>query len=366
MALHWILIIAAIVFIIQAYIYKRWSLSKVNYTRYFSTDAIFQGEHAEMIEIVQNNKWLPLPWLRVESLVHAELLFRTGDNFDVSSGKIYQNHKSLFSLMPYTQIRRRHQLTGSKRGYYRLNTASLTSGDILGFQQVYNEVQLASEMLVYPQILSIDEVPLPAHSFMGDITVRRWIMEDPFMIAGTRQYESGDSLRYINWKATSRTGELQVHQHDYTANHHLMIYVNFEVTEKMWGAVTNEPLIEQAISFAASIAHYAVQQGIETGFGCNGKLFGANELTVRLAPANGRSHLYAIYDCMARLQLERAFDFHSFMEDDLQAGIRQTDFLIITPYISERMELLSRQLEQAGNAVRIWKLDTINRKEESA
>lgn len=357
MAIHWILLIAVVVFVIQAAIYKRLALRKVGYTRFFSTEAIFQGETAEMVEIITNRKWLPLPWVRIESLVPAQLLFQTGDNFDVSSGNIYQNHKSLFSLMPYTKIRRRHQLIAAKRGWYQLNTATLTSGDLLGMQQVYQEFPLRSEMLVYPEILPLDEVPLPTHSFLGDLTVRRWIMEDPFMIAGTRDYQSGDSLRHINWKATSRTGTLQVHQHDFTAHHHLMIYVNFEVSEKMWGTVTNAPLIERAISYAASIADYTARNGVETGFGCNGKMIGSEEETVRISPSTGTAHLFEILECMARLDIDRAFDFHTFLEQDVQAGVTQTDFLIITPYVSEKMHHLIRRLEQADNAVQVWQLD---------
>ena len=57
-----------------------------------------------MIERLTNGKILPVPWLRVESLLHTGLKFQSDANFDVSNGQFYQNHKSLFSLRGNRQL----------------------------------------------------------------------------------------------------------------------------------------------------------------------------------------------------------------------------------------------------------------------
>ena len=63
--------------------------------------------------------------------------------------------------------------------------------------------------------------------------MRRWIVDDPFMLAGVREYQYGDSMRDVNWKATAKTGNLQVNQRDFTADRRLMVYLNVEDHEKM-------------------------------------------------------------------------------------------------------------------------------------
>ena len=73
-----------------------------------------------------------------------------------------------------------------------------------------------------------------SHGWQGDITVRRWINEDPFYPAGVREYRPGDEMRRINWKAVARTGDLQVNQFDYTADRKLYLLVSMWKSRKRW------------------------------------------------------------------------------------------------------------------------------------
>ena len=58
------------------------------------------------------------------------------------------------------------------------------------------------------------------------------------MVSGVREYTYSDPLNRINWKATARTGKFKVHNLDFTANPRLMIYLNVDISENMWDAVT--------------------------------------------------------------------------------------------------------------------------------
>jgi len=195
---------------------------------------------------------------------------------------------------------------------------------------------------------------------MGDVVVKRWIVEDPFMYAGVRNYQSGDPLNHINWKATARVGKMQVHKRDYTADPKLMIYLNLDISEDMWDAVTEPERIEKGISYAASIAQYAISNGIETGFGCNGYLIDCPGKPVRIPPKSGVAHLTYLFEAMAKLVIKREVTFFTFLEEDIQSGVAATDFLFITPYISERMENQIARLRERGNEVEILYLPKEN------
>ena len=334
-------------------LYRRRGLSRISYERYFSQNAVFVGEQIELIERVGNRKLLPLPWLQIESSFEAGLQFTGQTDLQITEGETLQYHKSVFSLSPYTQVTRRHRVTCEKRGHYGLHTVTMTCGDLLGTQNRFTHVHPVGELIVYPEMVSLDNIPLPFHSLQGEVTVKRWLLPDPFTFAGTRDYQSGDALRQINWKATARAGRLQVHQQEYTADIRLMVCLNFEVSEEMWDMVTDRERIERGISYAASIAHDAILRGVETGFACNGQLPDDRVNAVRAHPESGQSHLLRLLDTMARLILRCSCSFHTLLAKEIEQNERALDYLLITSYMNDTLQERVNQLERQGSAVSV-------------
>ncbi|MEF3303964.1 DUF58 domain-containing protein [Paenibacillus sp. GYB003] len=355
MSVHWLLFVTAIVLYAQGKLYQWTALRGVTYKRQFDVRSCFQGEEVQLIEVISNRKLLPLPWLRLESLMQSGLRFGSQSNLDISSGELFQNHRSLFSLMPYTQITRRHRVRCLKRGCYDLQSATMTCGDPLGLFVTFRTLQFdrQTRLLVYPERIPLGDIPLPSHSWQGDVTVKRWILDDPFRIAGVREYRYGDTMNTINWSATARSGSLQVHRRDFTADHRIMIMLNFEITETMWGAVTIPERIEKGIAYAAAIADWCLSQGIDTGFACNGPVVDRPKQSVRIAPSGGDAHLLDLYETMAMLLIERSEDFAEFLEYELLQNTTNTDFLVLTSFVSEKMERQFERLRRNGNAVQV-------------
>ena len=80
MSIAWFIFITYVVFGAQAYIFGKWGLSRVQYTRTFNETAVFEGEAIEMIDEIANKKLLPVPWLRLESKINANLQFQRQSN----------------------------------------------------------------------------------------------------------------------------------------------------------------------------------------------------------------------------------------------------------------------------------------------
>lgn len=353
MKLYWILLAALAVFALQAALYQRRALKGLGYERTFSTATCVEGDQVEMIERVSNRKWLPLPWLKLESSIPVALKFRSRSNLDISEGSLFQHHASLFSLMPYTEIVRRHTVTCLKRGCYRLSSATMSSGDLLGLVRVTKTLALDAELVVYPGVAPLDDIGLPSHSLLGNVTVRRWIAEDPFLVSGVREYRSGDPLRSVNWKASARTGKLHVHVRDPSADHRLMILVNVEISETMWKAVTDPDRIEDALRRAATLARRVIAEGMPVGFGCNGSINGApRHSPVRVAPAGGRAQLSRLLDAMARVEIALGLPFDRLLEREAELAEEATDYVLFTAYVSEAMRSRIDRLRQLGHAVR--------------
>ena len=92
-----ILGIFVLLVVIFGQLLRRFAVGKLSVERAFSKKAVFEGEMGEMVEVVSNNSWMVVPWLRIESRVSPHLVFGSQDNLDMI-GRMY--HKSIFTLMP--------------------------------------------------------------------------------------------------------------------------------------------------------------------------------------------------------------------------------------------------------------------------
>ncbi|WP_058301513.1 DUF58 domain-containing protein [Gorillibacterium timonense] len=351
MGISWLLLAAGAVIFLQALLFRKRALKHLAYSREFSQSRCYAGEQVELVENLTNRKLLPLPWLRMESMIPAGLRFDKQVNLDMSSGQLYQNHKSLFSLMPYTRIVRSHKITCEARGYYRLNSATMTAGDLLGMRAAVQPVAAPTSLIVYPRFIALDEVEIRSNSFQGDVTVRRWVVDDPFLVSGVREYRYGDSLNRVNWKATARSGRLQVHERDFTADPRIVILVNMEVSEHMWAAVTDPAMIERALSIAATLTNDAISRGIPVGFGTNGWLIDGDKQAVHIGPDGGAKHLTLLLETMAKLVVERCEPMDVLLEQEVLRGTAHTDYVLLSAYVSPAMREWMRQLEAQGNSV---------------
>lgn len=363
MSIAWFIVVTLVVIGLQSFIYNKWGLSRVTYTRSFSEVSVFEGEAIQMTDEISNKKLLPVQWLRLEAKFDGHLQFEQRNQGNQEDGQqseiVHGNyHRMLFSLLPYQKIRRKQQLVCAKRGFYQFENVNLSTGDIFGFGEVSRNVQSPTEITVYPSLLSMDDMPLPANSWLGDVVVRRWVVEDPFLTAGVRDYTAGDPLNAINWKATARTNHLQVTNNDFSADHHLMIYMNFNQTGDIWHPVIDKDLIEKAISYVATIAEFSIAKGIPTGFGCNAYIGQKTSETIRIEPEHSRQQLTYIFETLAKVEVDANKSINGFLKEDIDLKVTGKDILMITAHIGNDMKENISTLEERGNSVEILTLES--------
>jgi RNA polymerase sigma factor RpoD-like protein len=135
----------------------------------------------------------------------------------------------------------------------------------MGMRTLLRDVEAPAEIYAWPKLFADLQNTLPSSRSQGDLSVRRWIQPDPFLVNGIRAYRTGDPERDIHWAATARVGALQVKTHDFTADPRLMVLINGQKSESQWGDLMDyeqEP-IEYAISLAATLCLDALRRGQE-------------------------------------------------------------------------------------------------------
>ena len=168
------LLLAFIVVIFaQAVIYNYFAFRGFNYSCTLSHRNVNEGESIELTETVENKRLLPLLWLKVEARFNKTLLFTKNDNTRVSAGTF---HRSVLSIMPFRRIKRTYKIMCSERGYYPLGSATVTTGDLMGFTNKTKAFTSDAGLHVYPIPLPFTKIDLPSRSFMGDMVVRRFIL----------------------------------------------------------------------------------------------------------------------------------------------------------------------------------------------
>lgn len=347
--IFWIAIVAWLVLLAQGLFLGGLSLRKLSYERSFSKATAYEGETIEMIEVISNRKIFPVPWLRVESRIPRELaIVGQREEGDVA-GELY--HRSPFTLSPYQKITRRHKILCTHRGFYTASSATITSGDLFNLNTNARGVDTRCTVAVYPAPVDVDDVPLPSLKYQGELVVRRYILPDTFLYGGIRDYVVGDPMKSVHWGASAATGSLKVKQHDYTASPKLLILLNVQPKEDVWGDISKDdaPYIEYGIRVAASLAEKLIENGIEVGFATNGRAAHGVEETVFVAPAATYEHHQALLDTMARMEVVRQRSFHMFM-DELPT-FKEYDVLIMSCYRSELIESAAADMAARGNSV---------------
>ncbi|GAF08426.1 hypothetical protein JCM16418_2500 [Paenibacillus pini JCM 16418] len=338
----------------QGYVLGKGSLKKITYERHFNSESCYVGDRIEMVEVIENAKPIPVPWLRLEAMMPSSLSFKRSKETWISKGDIYQNHTSLFTLPPRSRITRTHQIQCRGRGIYQMDSATMTSGDLFALYFQTRQIKLSKRLVVYPALLGEDELPASWRTWQGELAVRRWIVEDPFLITGIRNYAPGDSMNRIHWNASARAGELQVHQNGYSADPRAMICLNIEVSEQMWNVVTRPEIVESALSYAATCAASLIHQGMAIGFGHNAHSLLDQEQLARVEPDYGTPHLEAVLEAMSALEMKSRLSFHEFLRIEAEREHAQKmDYLLVTAHVSDLMKQSIVQLEMQGHRVMI-------------
>lgn len=352
----WVLLVLVVLYQLQWFAYRRFGLRAVAYDRSFSASRVFAGDTVWLSETIANRKRLPLPWLRVETLMPAQLVFKHQEaDTSINRGDQLQNHASLFSIPSYTEIVRKHEVICPQRGCYTVSSYTITIGDMIG-RQVRSEARTpaASELIVYPKLLSFQELPLAARQYVYSVrSMLSPIREDHYHVAGTRPYREGDSFRLVNWSATAKTGELLVHRRESMCDNDLTLLVNAEMLDHANNRRISAEQFERALSYAASAAHYLIAGGGKAGLIYNGTVTGHADSVFRLPVKGGAAHLDAILEAMARFEPVTRLSMNYLLERLIAERVRGLNVLFVTAFIDAAQEALVAQLRRAGNAVEV-------------
>ena len=158
--------------------------------------------------------------------------------------------------------------SGRRRGYYRVGPLFVETGDYFGILRRFVARPPLHYLTVYPDVLPVGRLLVPTSRPVGEVRAPWAVVEDVSRPAGVREYQRGDPLRRIHWKATAHTGRLHSRVYEYTRLQGASIVVDFH--RDTWRGDGGDEAAELAITTAASIAAHLRERHQQFGLVSNG------------------------------------------------------------------------------------------------
>ena len=348
-----LVLLVVIVIMLQTSVYKRHIFDRLGYRCVFSMDEAHEGDSLYMVETVHNRKLLPVPWLKVDMTVSRWLGFE-GTQPVENLEKRYL--ASGYFLKGYQKTTRRWKLECQKRGVYTIDTVTLVGGDFLGLNTVSVPVAVNASLTVYPATIDLEDMLVSANYLQGNTIVKRWIVDDPFIIAGAREYIPGDPMNRVHWTATARTGTLMTRKNDFTSHISLTVILNIQSLENEFDQVVGKETTELGIKAAATLLDRALKFGTPARLATNGCLHDEGKKQVFTAEAAGKVHISQLLLLLAKLELRKSKDIEVFLEA-VSGEIKNSHVVFITAFSNDRIVEGLKKITRQNNEISVIMLD---------
>ncbi len=334
------------------WLWDRLSLRGLHYRRHLSETRAFLGETVTLTLEVHNQKLLPLPTLEITDSFPLELPV---EGEEVVFNRLTHRGEFYTAWTPgvFQRLTRQYRVQCLRRGYHFFGPAKVTTGDGAGLFERTATLRNEQVLIIYPHLYSAADLRLPAKNPFGEWGSRERLFEDPLRFAGIREWQPGDGLRRIHWKATARHQQWLSRVYEPSEEPQVLIFLNVATQERYWEGMTPD-LCERLISVAGSLAAWCAEQRLPVGLIANADWPGSDQ-TLRLLPGRSPNQLTHILEMLAAIDLpSRAIETHLLRE--APRLLWGATLLVVTAVVHpELLDALS-QLARAGRKLALFTL----------
>ncbi len=252
-----------------------------------------------------------------------------------------------------------------KRGWFRLGPTLLETGDVFGIFLIRKNFETNRHLLVIPYTVPIQQFPAPFGILPGGRALRQKTLEVTPYAAGVREYVPGDPLKRIHWPTSARKQKLIVKEFEKDPLAEVWIFLDARQSEQFHlDYIEEKPASEYwrvgeqrefhlppdteeyAISIAASIGKYYINQKREVGLAAAGQSY-------TILPAErGERQLGKILETLAVLRMEGDMPLWGLLSAQLGHLARGSTVILITPSSDEKIMTVVMDLVQRGSDAR--------------
>ena len=237
-------------------------------------------------------------------------------------------------------------LTISKRGRYVLQQFQLYSGDFLGLKEQVRFCGTFHEVVAVPEEFPVEALSDLFGGFLGDVSVNRFIIEDPVLTLGYREYTGREPMKMISWTQSARSNSLMVKKYDYTVEPSVSVVLNTDC-----GGPAVPELLETCFSIARSVCSMLENRNLKYSFSSNcipaGNLSSSRSLTEGL----GQQHFNGILEYLGQSTYDHSITIEQLLEKEAARNTSAGCILITPGNEPEPVRALNRLREATGGTL---------------
>lgn len=312
--------------LLTGWIWTVLAVKRLKYTVKMETVRSQVGKSFFLEAEVINQFFLPIPWL--------ELNIQVPPGFNLE----YGNKVVVVDLSPHEKRTVNYKLVCGRRGAYDFGAAVIRTGDLFGIFVREISFQASNKLIVYPKIIPLKGLVIPNFQNMGTTFTLRAANEDLTGPTGTRRYASGDPLNRIHWRATARTGQLQVKEYDLHTSAEVGVFLDLAADSY----AGEEETLETGITCAASIANFCFCNRLRYGLVIN-----SSDRYVQPTSRNA-GQLLKTLEHLALAKVGRGYSFAQSTLLGSRSFVPGTTFILITPKIDDQLTGVIKLLRRRG------------------
>lgn len=335
----WILIYA-FYWLVQTYFAKHWD-KNLTVRIFCEKEYAYEGDELCLIEELENRKHLVLPAVTVKFTTSKYWEF-----FEQKEGATTDQYyrKDVFSIGTKERIRRKLPFICKQRGYFVLGDMDVFVQDFFYENGYMKRVKNEQWIYVFAKRVRTPEVENAFRHMLGEVMAKTRLYEDPFTFSGLRDYQSYDTVRKINWKASAKTGQWKVNCYEYTTALAINFLLLFEQKNVDW----DKSMEEYAISLTVTMAEKFLEHGVNVSLKSNG-LDAENGRQIEVGAGAGNYHMRRMDEAIARINLFQTQKELESAEDFLERGMQRDSInLLITTCRSQRVQQMLKEKAAEG------------------
>ena len=249
----------------------------------------------------------------VFTVCEEEAWMRRHATVDFSGTRVDRN----FFLAPGRKLSGKLRFSVKERGLFDFGKYYLESGDFLGLKPMLRTGNVDLRIICTAPSCPLAEVRALGGE-LGEVSVRRFIQDDPSLVLGYREYSGREPMKQISWNQTAKAGKLIVRQNDYTTDRVAAVLVNMDPSRPK--------LMERCLSLTRTVCQQLEEAHVPYGLQSNGDLFS-------LSQGLGKSHLFFIQRRIGLSRLTGYTGFPALIESCLRRKNGSCTYVIVTPHL---------------------------------
>ena len=335
--------------LLLALLQKHWAPKFLQYLRFHGQCDRIMAQPGEIIRwsrSIENSSRFPISFVRLREVFPHEATLHMDERWKSRHCQqgLYQTFaEERLTMAPRRKWSKSIDLSISKRGKYNIGKFRMCTGDLLGFNEAHVEGD-GDVVVIIPDRARNQHSLQAVSGFLGDISVRRFILEDPILTVGFRDYTGREPMKSISWTRSATAGSLQVKQYDYTAEQTVMILLNVEDADKAQ--------FEACLRLMRTVCEELEKKKIPYGLRTNGNLPGTVGNIFFLPEGLGKRHLDTILYALGCADDTRYHSFRFMATHTLQHRKNNEAYIVITPKVTKDVTHYVHRLQSvAGNPV---------------